>query len=92
MYRIKITSKGQVTLPKLLREKLELREGGYLDASIQNNTLVLKPVPTQNGKEVIVNYCKKQAKNRSELESVRKILAKVPFSLSERVETLREEN
>ena len=31
MYRVKITSKGQLTLPKELREKLGLKPGDYLE-------------------------------------------------------------
>ena len=31
MYEIKVTSKGQVTIPKKLREKMGLKPGDYLE-------------------------------------------------------------
>jgi len=89
--RIKITTKGQITLPKSLREKLKLEKGDYLDAFIYSNSLVLKPVPRQSGKEIILEYCKRQSSRRVSLERASQILAKVPFSLTERVGKLREE-
>ena len=91
MERIKITAKGQITLPKSLREKLKLKKGDYLDAVIHNNSLVLKPVPHQTGKEIILSYCKKQSSRKVSLEHTRQILARAPFSLSERASKLREE-
>lgn len=45
MKRVKVTSKGQITLPHSLRVQLNIKEGDYLDASIHNNSLLLKPVP-----------------------------------------------
>lgn len=92
MHKIKVTAKGQVTLPKSMREKLDLREGDYLDALLQNNTLLLKPVPRQDSKEIIQAYCKKHSQNRADLKTVREILAKVPYSLADRVSELRKEN
>jgi len=91
MERIKITAKGQITLPKSLREKLKLKKGDYLDAFIRNNNIVLKPVPRQTGKEVILEYCKGQNNRRVSLERAHQILAKLPFSLTDRVGKLREE-
>ncbi|MBT9172408.1 MAG: hypothetical protein DDT21_00789 [Syntrophomonadaceae bacterium] len=91
MHKIKVTAKGQVTLPKSMREKLDLQEGDYLDALLQNNTLLLKPVPRRSSEEVIQEYCKKHSENRADLTTVRNILAKVPYSLADRVSELRKE-
>ncbi|MHB8926643.1 MAG: AbrB/MazE/SpoVT family DNA-binding domain-containing protein [Bacillota bacterium] len=38
---IKVTSKGQVTLPKEAREAMMIREGDYLEASLKDNALSL---------------------------------------------------
>lgn len=91
MYKIKLTSKGQVTLPKVLREKLDLRDGDYLDASLENNKILLEPLPHRSSKDVLNDYCKNAAGIKPDLEKTRKILNNVPFSLSERVSKLREE-
>jgi AbrB family looped-hinge helix DNA binding protein len=89
MYKIKITSKGQINLPKVLREKLNLRDGDYLDASFDNNKILLKPLPHRSSKDVTTDYCKNATGVTADLEKTRTILNKVPFSLSERVSKLR---
>ena len=91
MERIKITAKGQITLPKSLREKLKLKKGDYLDSFIHQNSLILKPVPQRTGKEILLEYCRRQGNRRISLEQARRILARVPFSLAERVRKLREQ-
>ncbi|MBS4022258.1 MAG: AbrB/MazE/SpoVT family DNA-binding domain-containing protein [Dethiobacter sp.] len=91
MKRVKVTSKGQITLPRSLREKLNIKEGDYLDASIQNKSLLFKPVPGTHDVEVIREHCKKYNSEKADMEETRQILKKVPFSLSERASKLREE-
>lgn len=39
----KITSKGQITLPKKVRDILHLREGGVVVFVQENDTFVIKP-------------------------------------------------
>lgn len=39
----KITSKGQITLPKKVRDILHLREGGLVVFEQDNDTFVIKP-------------------------------------------------
>lgn len=43
--RAKITSKGQVTIPKRVREALELHEGDELHFRVQQRTAVLAKTP-----------------------------------------------
>jgi antitoxin PrlF len=43
--RAKITSKGQVTIPKSVREALELHEGDELHFRVQRRTAVLAKTP-----------------------------------------------
>ncbi len=91
MEKVKITSKGQITLPKRLRDKLKVKEGDYLEAFLRGNELVFKPLPAKTGKETLLNYCKEQSAGRVKPGEARKILGRLPFSLSERVRTEREE-
>lgn len=89
--KVKVSSKGQITLPSALRKKLNINEGDYLDAWIQNHSLLLKPVPRQNNAELIREYCKQYDDKNVTLEQTRQVLGKVPFSLSDRTGKLREE-
>ena len=91
MRKVKVTSKGQVTLPADLRKKLMIQEGDYLDAWIHNDSLLLKPMPRQDSGELIREYCAKYAADDADVEQARQILGKVPYSLSEKVSKLREE-
>jgi AbrB family looped-hinge helix DNA binding protein len=91
MKSVKVTSKGQITIPRSLREQLNIKEGDYLDASIQNKSLLLKPVPRQHDAEVIREHCKSYNSENAGTEETRQILKKVPFSISERSSELREE-
>jgi AbrB family looped-hinge helix DNA binding protein len=40
----RITSKGQVTIPQNIREKLQLSAGSRLEFVIQNNSVLLMPI------------------------------------------------
>lgn len=86
---IKVTSKGQVTLPRALREKFNISEGAYLEASIFQNGILLKP--SANSSEMIREHCRQYACGEERLEKTRQILSKVPYSLSEQSGKLREE-
>jgi len=91
MKTVKVTAKGQITLPAALREELNIKEGYYLDASIFLDGILLKPV--RDGHELVQEYCEKYGSVQTEdsVEEAKKILKKVPFSLSERSVELREE-
>ncbi len=91
MKTVKVTAKGQITLPVALREELNIKEGYYLDASIFLDGILLKPV--RQGHELVREYCAKYGSDQDEksIEAANKILKKVPFSLSERSVELREE-
>lgn len=43
MSLVKVRQRGQVTLPQDVRDQLQLEEGNYLEASVENHTIVLKP-------------------------------------------------
>lgn len=90
MEKVKVTSKGQITLPKQLRDKLKIREGDYLDVFLRGNELIFKVLPSKTGKEALLNYSRKNSTGRLKSGETRKILKRLPFSLSERVRTERE--
>ncbi len=89
MKTVKVTAKGQITLPAALREELNIKEGYYLDASIFLDGILLKPV--RDGHELVREYCEKYSSVQAEnsVKEAKKILKKVPFSLSERSAELR---
>lgn len=91
MEKVKITSKGQITLPKRLRDGLKVKEGDYLEAFLRGNELIFKPLPNKTGKEALLDYCRKQSAGMFKPDEAKKILARLPFSLSERVRAVREE-
>jgi AbrB family looped-hinge helix DNA binding protein len=43
MSLVKVRQRGQVTLPQDVRDELQIEEGNYLEASVENSTIVLKP-------------------------------------------------
>ena len=91
MEKVKVTSQGQITLPKQLRDKLKIREGDYLEAFLRGNELIFKALPSKTGKEILLNYSKNHSEGRLKPGEARHILERLPFSLSERVRTEREE-
>ena len=38
----KITSKGQITIPKAIRDKLKVKEGGQIIFFVKNGDIVIK--------------------------------------------------
>jgi AbrB family looped-hinge helix DNA binding protein len=89
--KVKVTSKGQITLPQSMRQKLGIREGDYLDVLMQGNALLLKPSPRDNSTQLLMEHSSKYCTDNASLEKARKVLSKVPFSLSQKVSDLREE-
>ena len=41
---MRVSSKGQLTIPKFIRKKLDIKEGDYISISIDNNELRLKKI------------------------------------------------
>ena len=88
---IKVTSKGQVTLPKTIRESLRVSEGDYLQVELRGDELVLRPAPKQNDREFLREYAREHSRERASLEEIQKMLSGLPFSIAERVSQLRKE-
>ncbi|MCW4004051.1 MAG: AbrB/MazE/SpoVT family DNA-binding domain-containing protein [Candidatus Bathyarchaeota archaeon] len=45
MSRVRVKRKGQVTIPQELRTKFGIEEGAILEASSEDDKIVLKPLP-----------------------------------------------
>jgi AbrB family looped-hinge helix DNA binding protein len=43
--RVRVKRKGQVTIPKEIRNKFGIEEGTILEIRIEDNKIVLKPLP-----------------------------------------------
>lgn len=46
MHEIKISSKGQLVIPKYLREALGMKSGSIVLASLEGNKIILMPKPS----------------------------------------------
>ena len=81
MKTVKVTAKGQITLPAALREELNIKEGYYLDASIFLDGILLKPV--RDGHELVREYCEKYGSVQTEdsVEEAKKILKNIKAKL-----------
>lgn len=89
MKTVKVTSKGQVTLPREIRDKLNIEAGMYLDATLFQGGILLKPVKDSN--QLFQEYCAQYRSDSNSLEDARRILSKISFSLSEQSTALRKE-
>ncbi len=56
---IKISRNYQVTLPAKLRQDFDLKEGDYIEVSVQNGAFILKPVRVVE-KEADIEIIKQQ--------------------------------
>lgn len=88
---IKITSKGQITLPKSVRDRISVSEGDYLQVEVKGREIILRPAPKKTGQELLMEYAREHSRNRVGLEEVRRRLSGLRFSVSEQVSKLREE-
>jgi AbrB family looped-hinge helix DNA binding protein len=91
MNKVKITSKGQITIPRDLREKLEIKEGMYLGADIEEGKLVLKPLPENIDKIKLINYAYRESRDSVGLLKVREMAADFNLNMSKQVRKIREE-
>lgn len=90
--KIKITSKGQITIPKALREKLEIKEGMYLSGYIKDGSIILKPLPQNEDKIKLINYAYEESKGSVGIPGVREMTSGFNLKMAEQVKKLREKN
>lgn len=72
MWKIKLSSKGQVVIPKEIREKLGLKKGDVLSVRLEEDRIILEPISPppphifiEAGEEIIEKLLK-EAKSTSD--------------------------
>lgn len=90
-YHVRVTSKGQVTLPKALRKELRISKGDYLEVRSEGGKWVVEPIRKKTGLQLLMEYARTQSKGKINLEEAHRILGGLPFSMSDEVTRLREE-
>jgi len=91
MERIKITSKGQITIPRDMRDKLEIGDGMYLSGYIKDGSIVLRPLPQDDNKAKLLSYAYQESRNSVGLEKVREMTKGFNLNMQKQVRKIREE-
>ncbi|MDP2859452.1 MAG: AbrB/MazE/SpoVT family DNA-binding domain-containing protein [Bacillota bacterium] len=97
---VKVTSKGQITLPKEVREVMMVREGDHLEAAITDDSLVLRRRDEVPDSEKIRAHAMRNLRNMGidpekphpelSASNVRKKMPALSVNLSERIRAQRE--
>ena len=90
MNKIKITSKGQITIPIEIREKLEIKEGMYLSGYIKDDSIILKPFPEDGDKAKLIDYAYLESKDSIGLSKVREMTKGFNLDMLKQVREIRE--
>lgn len=88
---IKLTSKGQITLPKEIRNNLHLETGNYLDVQVKDNCIILKPVIKKDNMKKLLEYSREISDGRIGLQKVREKTNNLSLYMAKRVREVREE-
>jgi len=91
MKRIKITSKGQITIPRDMRDKLEIGDGMYLSGYIKDGSIVLRPLPQDDNKAKLLSYAYQKSRDSVGLEKVREMTRGFNLDMTKQVREIREE-
>lgn len=62
MSLVKVKTKFQVTIPHELRDRMQLKEGDFLEAIVEDNAIVLKPKVVLDREGVVENSKKNPTK------------------------------
>lgn len=76
MRQAKLTSKGQITIPKSIRDYLHLREGDQLQFIIDKTGKVILTAKTIDIKEVVGMYHYKTPKKKTTVRDMDEAIAK----------------
>ena len=90
VYLGKVTAKGQITLPKPIRDGLLIQTGDYLEMEIRGRELVVRSAPHRNDALLLRDYSAPYAARTVDLQDLRKRLARLPVSLDEEIRAGRE--
>jgi AbrB family looped-hinge helix DNA binding protein len=91
-YTIKLTSKGQITLPKEIREQLLLKFGDHLLAQVKEGCIVLMPKRGQDDNMILMEYAEQYGTESAGLKKVRERTAGLGLNMTEYVRKTREED
>ena len=91
MEKIKITSKGQITIPRALRDELEIKEGMYLGGYIKDGSIILKPLPRDADRIKLIDYIQKESSGSVGIIKVREMAAGFNLDMPGQVRELREQ-
>lgn len=91
-YKIKLTSKGQITLPKEIREHLLLKFGDCLQAQVKDGCIVLTPKRDDDDRMVLMEYAEQYGMKSAGLKKVRELTEGLKVNMTEYVRKTREEN
>lgn len=76
---VKISSKGQITIPKEIRETLGVKEGASVVFDIRDKEVVLRGIPTGHARKlkgVFRNYVKEETTTEYVKERVKEEVAR----------------
>lgn len=92
-YNIKLTSKGQITLPKEIREQMMLKFGDYLQAQVKEGIIELRlKHKNDNDNMILMEYAEQYGLKSQGIEKVRKLTSDMKLHMTEKVRKTREEN
>ncbi len=92
-YNIKLTSKGQITLPKEIRDQMMLKFGDYLQAQVKEGIIELRLKQKEDDNNMILmEYAEQYGVKSQGIKKVRKLTADIELSMTEKVRKTREEN
>lgn len=87
-WTIKVTSKGQITLPKEARDMLLVREGDSLDAWLRDDSLVLQKREEVSEAEKLVRYARARLQTpsgeimRTDARALREQIGQLPVDMT----------
>lgn len=91
MNRIKLTSKGQITLPKEVRKRLSIETGNYLIVKVEDGKIILEPQRQEDDISLICEYAATYGTGKNNLDKVRKITSKLDINMQEYVRKVRDD-
>ena len=86
----KVTSKGQITLPKQLREKLLIRNGDYLEMEMRGRELILRAASSRSDSLLLREYAAPYTPDAVDLQDLRKRFSGLPVSITDEIRAVRD--
>lgn len=89
-FDIKMTSKGQITLPKEIRDQLMLKFGDHLQAQVKDGVIILKQ-KQDHDTMLLMEYAEEYAVKKTGLKKLRALTAGLKLNMAEYVRNTRDE-